>query len=160
MTQTFKSWAFPQALRKYIPRHKDFEPECSQPLYLCWPGPGNNPNVSKGRTRTCDISKGRTRTCDISKRRTRTCDVSKGRTRTCDISKGRTRMCKPWSRGESEKTGKARSSLGWRGSSELSGPLSAALLQPPRPTSLLAGGRGTWISVLRLISTVLVSFFF
>lgn len=140
MTQTFKSWAFPQALRKYIPCHKDFEPECSQPLYLWWPGPGNNPNVSKGRTWTCDISK--------------------GRTRTCDVSKGHTRMCKPWSRGESEKTGKARRSLGWRGSSELSGPLSAALLQPPRPTSLLAGGRGTWISVLRLISTVLVSFFF
>lgn len=41
--------------------------------------------------------------------------------------------CEAWSRGESEKTGAARGSLGWRGSSELAGPLSAALPQPPSP---------------------------
>ena len=34
MTQTSKSRAFPHALREYIPGHKDFEPQCSQPLYL------------------------------------------------------------------------------------------------------------------------------
>ena len=78
----------------------------------------------------------------------------------CNISQRCTRMCKPRSRGVSEKTGKARRSSGWRGSSELSRPLNAALPQAPRPASLLAGGRGTWISVLLLISTVLVSFFF